>query len=89
MARTFVRRYRGEEPVTFLHPALAPILRPTQGVLIFQEQILRIAREIAGLSWEQADHLRRGMSQFRPRRCGRCRRRSSPAAGARRPMARA
>jgi DNA polymerase-3 subunit alpha len=64
MARTFVRRYRGEEAVGFLHPALEPILRPTQGVLIFQEQILRIARDVAGLSWEQADHLRRGMSHF-------------------------
>ena len=60
----FVRRYRGEEPVPFLHPALEPILGPTKGVLIFQEQILRVAREIAGLSWAQADHLRRGMSQF-------------------------
>ncbi len=65
MARTFVRRYRGEEKVAYLHPALAPILGPTKGVLIFQEQILRVAREIAGLSWQQADHLRRGMSKFR------------------------
>ena len=64
MARAFVRRYRGEEPVTFLHPALEPILGRTMGVLLFQEQILRIAREIAGLSWEQADGLRRGMSKF-------------------------
>jgi DNA polymerase III alpha subunit len=64
MARTFVRRYRGEEPVAFLHPALAPILNTTQGVLLFQEQVLRIAREIAGLDWEQADQLRRGMSHF-------------------------
>jgi DNA polymerase-3 subunit alpha len=64
MARTFVRRYRGEEPVSYLHPALAPILESTQGVLLFQEQILRVAREIAGLSWEQADQLRRGMSHF-------------------------
>jgi DNA polymerase III alpha subunit len=64
MARSFVRRYRGEEPVAFLHPALAPILGDTQGVLLFQEQILRVAREIAGLSWEQADRLRRGMSHF-------------------------
>jgi DNA polymerase III subunit alpha len=61
MARTFVRRYRGQEPVRCLHPALAPILDSTQGVLIFQEQILRIAVEIAGLSWAQADHLRRGV----------------------------
>ena len=66
MARTFVRRYRGEELVAFLHPALEPILGRTKGVLIFQEQILRVAREIAGLSWAQANQLRRGMSKFRP-----------------------
>jgi DNA polymerase-3 subunit alpha len=64
MARTFVRRYRGEEPVSYLHPALAPILGNTYGVLIFQEQILRVARELAGLSWAQADQIRRGMSHF-------------------------
>ena len=64
MAGEFVRRYRGEEAVRYLHPALARILGPTKGVLIFQEQILRVATEIAGLSWAQADHLRRGMSHF-------------------------
>lgn len=65
MAQTFIRRYRGEAQTFYLHPALAPILAPTHGVLIFQEQILRVAREIAGLSWTEADHLRRGMSKFR------------------------
>lgn len=65
MAQAFVRRYRGEEPVTFLHPSLAPILAPTQGVMLFQEQVLRVATEIAGLSWAEADRLRRGMSKFR------------------------
>ena len=65
MATAFVRRYRGQERVNYLHPSLAPILGATKGVLIFQEQILRVAREIAGLSWAQADHLRRGMSKFR------------------------
>ncbi len=64
MAQAFIRRYRGEEPVHYLHPTLTPILNPTKGVLLFQEQILRVAREIAGLSWEEADHLRRGMSKF-------------------------
>ncbi len=64
MAPAFIRRYRGEEPVHYLHPALEPILNTTKGVLLFQEQILRVAREIAGLSWEEADHLRRGMSKF-------------------------
>jgi DNA-directed DNA polymerase III PolC len=64
MAQAFVRRYRGEEPVRYLHPALAPILGSTQGILLFQEQVLRVAREIAGLSWAQADQLRRGMGHF-------------------------
>ena len=64
MADAFVRRYRGEEAVAYLHPALKPILGPTKGVLIFQEQMLRLAREIAGLTWAQADQLRRGMSHF-------------------------
>jgi len=61
MAGAFVRRYRGLEPVRYLHPALEPILASTKGVLIFQEQILRIAVEIAGLTWAQADQLRRGV----------------------------
>lgn len=67
MARSFIRRYRGEEAVSFLHPALEPILGRTKGVLLFQEQILRIAREVAGLTWQQADYLRRGMSKFQAR----------------------
>jgi DNA polymerase III alpha subunit len=67
MAQAFVRRYRGEEKAVYLHPALEPILSPTQGVLLFQEQVLRIAVEVAGLSWAQADHLRRGMSKFKAR----------------------
>jgi DNA-directed DNA polymerase III PolC len=65
MAQAFIRRYRGEERVTYLHPALEPILGPTQGVMLFQEQVLRVATEIAGLSWAEADRLRRGMSKFR------------------------
>jgi len=65
MAQAFIRRYRGQEAVSYLHPSLEPILGSTQGVLLFQEQILRIATEIAGLDWEQADHLRRGMSKFK------------------------
>ncbi len=64
MANAFVRRYRGEERVAYLHPALEPILRDTKGVLIFQEQVLRVAREVAGLDWAQADQLRRGMGHF-------------------------
>ncbi len=65
MAQAFIRRYRGQETVKYLHPSLEAILASTHGVLLFQEQILRIATEIAGLDWEQADHLRRGMSKFK------------------------
>jgi DNA-directed DNA polymerase III PolC len=61
----FVRRYQTDEKIRYLHPSLEPILGNTKGVLIFQEQILRVAREIAGLSWEQADRLRRGISRYR------------------------
>jgi len=64
LADAFVQRYRGAAPVRFLHPALEPILAPTMGVLLFQEQILRVAVEVAGLSWEQAGYLRRGMSKM-------------------------
>ena len=66
MADIFVQRYSGDAEVQYLHPTLKPILGPTQGVLIFQEQILRVATEFAGLSWEQAGHLRRGMSKMQP-----------------------
>jgi DNA polymerase-3 subunit alpha len=64
MARAFVQRYRGQAAVQYLHPALVPILEPTMGVLLFQEQVLRVAREVAGLTWAEADQLRRGMGHF-------------------------
>lgn len=62
----FVRRHRGEEPVSHLHPALAPLLADTYGVVLYQEQVLRIAHELAGLSLADADLLRRAMSHFDP-----------------------
>lgn len=63
---TFVRRHNGEEPVEYLHPALEPLLRDTYGVILYQEQVLRIAHELAGLSLVEADLLRRAMSHFDP-----------------------
>ena len=64
MANAFVNRYRGEESVSYLHPKLEPILSPTKGILLFQEQILRVATEVAGLNWTQANQIRKGMSKF-------------------------
>jgi DNA polymerase III alpha subunit len=65
---SFVRRHRGREPVQHLHPALAPLLDDTYGVILYQEQVLRIAHELAGLSLADADLLRRAMSHFDPGR---------------------
>lgn len=62
----FVKRFKGEEPVRHLHPALAPLLDETFGVILYQEQVLRIANELAGFSLADADLLRRAMSHFDP-----------------------
>jgi DNA-directed DNA polymerase III PolC len=62
----FVRRHRGQEPVEHLHPALARLLEDTYGVILYQEQVLRIAHELAGLSLADSDLLRRAMSHFDP-----------------------
>ncbi len=64
----FVRRFKGEEPIQHLHPALAPLLQETYGVILFQEQVLRIAHELAGFDLAEADLLRRAMSHFDPGR---------------------
>ncbi len=62
----FVRRFKGQELVRHLHPALAPLLDETFGVILYQEQVLRIAHELAGFSLAEADLLRRAMSHFDP-----------------------
>ncbi|MDY6846235.1 MAG: DNA polymerase III subunit alpha, partial [Chloroflexota bacterium] len=62
----FVRRFRGEEPIEHLHPSLMDLLGDTFGVILYQEQVLRIAHELGGLSIAQADILRRAMSHFDP-----------------------
>jgi len=61
----YLRRRRGEEPVTYLHPSLEPILKRTLGVPLFQEQGMRLAVVAAGFTPSQADHLRRVMSHKR------------------------
>jgi len=62
----FVRRHLGQETAQHLHPALASLLDDTHGVILYQEQVLRIAHELAGLSLADADLLRRAMSHFDP-----------------------
>lgn len=62
----FVRRFRGEEEVTDIHESLNGLLSETLGVILYQEQVLRIAHELGGLSIAEADILRRAMSHFDP-----------------------
>jgi DNA polymerase III subunit alpha len=66
MLQDFIRRYRGEAKVVHIHPALSGILADSYGVILYQEQVLRIAHEIGGLSLAEADILRRAMSHFDP-----------------------
>jgi DNA-directed DNA polymerase III PolC len=66
LKNSFVQRRLGKEPVEHLHPALASLLEDTYGVILYQEQVLQIASQIAGLSLVDADLLRRAMSHFDP-----------------------
>ena len=59
MVHPYLKRRQGQEPVTYPHPSLEPILKRTLGVPLFQEQLLRIAMVAAGFSGGEAEELRR------------------------------
>src|SRR5581483_2556889 len=59
----YIRRRQGREPVTYAHPRLEPILRDTLGVILYQEQIVEIAMEVAGMPPSAADRFRRAMTR--------------------------
>jgi DNA polymerase III alpha subunit len=63
MISPFLARRWGREEVTYPHPGLEPILKETYGEIVFQEQVLRITREIAGFSLGQADLMRRAITE--------------------------
>jgi error-prone DNA polymerase len=65
MVNPYINRRQGREPVTYAHPLLEPSLKETLGVILFQEQILRVAMAVAGFSPAAADKLRRAMSRAR------------------------
>ncbi len=60
---TFIRRKHGREKVHYLHPELGEILDVTYGVIVYQEQVMRIAQRMAGFSLGEADILRKAMSK--------------------------
>ncbi|MCF1685524.1 DNA polymerase III subunit alpha [Tetragenococcus halophilus] len=60
---TFIKRKHGQEKIDYLDPSLAPILENTYGVIVYQEQIMQIASQMAGFTLGQADILRRAISK--------------------------
>jgi error-prone DNA polymerase len=65
MIGPYLARRHGEEPTTFLHPAVEPALAETYGVILYQEQVLEVASALAGFTLGQSDSLRRAMTHDR------------------------
>jgi DNA polymerase-3 subunit alpha len=66
MLDDFIKRKHGHVQIVYDHPALEPILKETYGVVVYQEQVMRIASALAGFSMSQADSLRRAMAKKHP-----------------------
>jgi DNA polymerase-3 subunit alpha len=66
MVDDFINRKHGRAKVEYPHPALEPILKPTYGVILYQEQVMQIAQVLAGYSLGAADLLRRAMGKKKP-----------------------
>ncbi|MBL1261519.1 MAG: DNA polymerase III subunit alpha [Thiotrichaceae bacterium] len=66
MVDDFIDRKHGRAPTLYPHPDLEPILSPTYGVILYQEQVMQIAQVLAGYSLGQADMLRRAMGKKKP-----------------------
>lgn len=66
MVDSFINRKNGIEEITYLDDSLKPILEETYGVIVFQEQVMRISNIIGGFSLGEADMLRKAMSKKTP-----------------------
>lgn len=66
MVDDFINRKHGRAKVLYPHPDLEPILRPTYGVILYQEQVMQIAQVLAGYTLGAADILRRAMGKKKP-----------------------
>ncbi|MFZ5901418.1 DNA polymerase III subunit alpha [Desulforudis sp. 1088] len=66
MVDDFIQRKHGVKEVIYLHPLLQPILKDTYGVILYQEQVMRIASDMAGFTLGEADLLRRAMGKKKP-----------------------
>ncbi len=63
MTDIYIRRKLGKEPVSYPHPDLKPVLEPTYGIIVYQEQVMRIASVLAGFSLGEADVLRKAVGK--------------------------
>ncbi|HNR65961.1 MAG TPA: DNA polymerase III subunit alpha, partial [Atribacterota bacterium] len=63
MIDDFINRKKGKVEIQYLHPKLEPILKDTYGVIVYQEQVMQIASQLAGYSLGQADILRKAMGK--------------------------
>lgn len=66
MADHYINRKHGREVTKHIHPILEPVLKDTYGIILYQEQIMQIARDMAGYSLAEADMLRRAMGKKKP-----------------------
>ena len=66
MDAVYADRLFGRKPVEYIHPLLQPILEPTYGVIIFQEQVMAIARDIAGYTLGESDAIREAVGHKLP-----------------------
>jgi DNA polymerase-3 subunit alpha len=60
---SFIKRKHGKEKITYLHPKLEPILGTTYGIGVYQEQMMQIARDLAGYTLPEADTLRKAIGK--------------------------
>ena len=60
---TYINRKNGKEKIDYIHPSLEKILKPTYGIMIYQEQIMQIAQTMADYTLGEADILRKAMSK--------------------------
>lgn len=59
----FIEKRFGEKEITYLHPLMENALRDTYGIIVYQEQVMQIAREVAGFTMAQADNMRKAMGK--------------------------
>ncbi len=62
-ADEWLKRRSGQHQIEYAHPALEPYLKDTYGLVIYQEQVINIGRDIGGLTWEDSTQLRKAMSK--------------------------